>query len=463
MPFLAQSSWTYICPGCELGIQVGEETRPIEGQQRTTTSGKSPALQWAHALCVAVDDPRVPVCKHWKKRGSCLFKERCQFRHPDNEAHSNSVQRAPVARHGVRKHRRVYNEGRCGALRRWMVRVFGEEYLRSGSGVLDIAGGKGEMAFELTNLNGIPCSVVDPRPMDLYRYKRKLLFGYYHRNEVLGEYNSVPRPLSDEDICLPGHIRAYFEMTGVGSRYCLDTTHISDPVFLYSDDIWASELERGKRTCWTNKGLVHEEEEGEEEEDEEGEKEVSSPLLTSEYQFEPSSLLQSRKVLYGAAYKHHDYAEGRHILSLDEARDAVCGCSIIIGMHPDQAAEQLIEFALRNNKPFAVVPCCVYQKQFPKRYFQEKRPVRVYGELVEYLLEKHPAIRALEMDFDGKNVLLYYLAGIDPLVNPEEPIENISKGAATAAIWWRLSKQQKTFEAASLSVSEQSEVIGCTL
>jgi hypothetical protein len=435
MPFLAQSSSTYICPGCGLGIQAGEETRPIEGQQRATVSGKSPALQWAHALCIPAEDPRVPVCKHWRKRGSCLYTERCQFRHPDIEANNTPALRAPVARHGARKHRRVFNEGRCGALRRWMVRIFGEEYLRSGSGVLDIAGGKGEMAFELTNLNGIPCTVVDPRPMDLYRYKRKLLFGYYHRNEVLGEYNSLPRPLSEDGVILPGHIRGYFEMPGVGSRYCLDATHISDPVFLHSDDIWVSELERGERTCWTNKGLTHEEESEEVEEE------------TTESEFEPPSLLESGRVPYGAAYKHHVPAEGRHILSLDEARDTVHDCSMIIGMHPDQAAEQLIEFALRNNKPFAVVPCCVYQKQFPKRSLQDKRPVRVYGELIEYLLEKHPAIRSLEMDFDGKNVLLYFLGGVDPLANPEESIPNICKGEASASVWWQLSKQQKKCEA----------------
>lgn len=32
-----------------------------------------------------------------------------------------------------------------------------------------------------------------------------------------------------------------------------------------------------------------------------------------------------------------------------------------------------------------------------------------YGELIEYLLNKSPDIHALQMDFEGKNIMLYYL------------------------------------------------------
>lgn len=48
-----------------------------------------------------------------------------------------------------------------------MLDTFGRERLASGSGVLDIAGGKGELAFELLNLNGIPATVVEPRALKL--------------------------------------------------------------------------------------------------------------------------------------------------------------------------------------------------------------------------------------------------------------------------------------------------------
>ena len=36
--------------------------------------------------------------------------------------------------------------------------------MKSGAGILDVAGGQSELAFQLVNLNDIPCTVIDPRP-----------------------------------------------------------------------------------------------------------------------------------------------------------------------------------------------------------------------------------------------------------------------------------------------------------
>ncbi len=36
--------------------------------------------------------------------------------------------------------------------------------------MLDVAGGKGALAFELVNLNGVPATVLDPRPLALRRH-----------------------------------------------------------------------------------------------------------------------------------------------------------------------------------------------------------------------------------------------------------------------------------------------------
>ena len=44
---------------------------------------------------------------------------------------------------------------------------FGREKLRQGSGVGDVAGGQSELAFQLVNLNAIPCTVIDPRPYSM--------------------------------------------------------------------------------------------------------------------------------------------------------------------------------------------------------------------------------------------------------------------------------------------------------
>ena len=35
---------------------------------------------------------------------------------------------------------------------------------------------------------------------------------------------------------------------------------------------------------------------------------------------------------------------------------------IVLGMHPDQATEAIIDFAIRFGRSFAVVPCCVFAR-----------------------------------------------------------------------------------------------------
>src|SRR3546814_9958832 len=63
----------------------------------------------------------------------------------------------------------------------------------------------------------------------------------------------------------------------------------------------------------------------------------------------------------------NDSGDGRIVDSYNEALEILQTCSLIVGMHPDQAAEPIVDFAMANNKPFAVVPCCVYSSCFPKR------------------------------------------------------------------------------------------------
>ncbi|CAD7925494.1 unnamed protein product [Amoebophrya sp. A25] len=58
--------------------------------------------------------------------------------------------------------------------------------------LLDVAGGKGELSFELSQLNGIDCVLADPRASDVAKYSEKLARGGYHCNPSLLDYVSVP-------------------------------------------------------------------------------------------------------------------------------------------------------------------------------------------------------------------------------------------------------------------------------
>ena len=379
MPLIAAEE--HECKECGKVILVGEHTRPmISGIPHEMKQSKKPVLHWAHLDCVDQDDERVPICKHWQKRG-CMYSDKCYFRHPPKTSSLGSSSSAGVVccstikveggsrlKNGSRQRRRIYNEGRCGAVRRWCIRVFGEEYLREcGSGVLDVAGGKGELAFEFFNLNGIVSTVVDPRSLDLYRYKRKLRFGYYHKNDVLGVYNTVPKPEEEASIKLPMHIRSFFEMPGVTDG-CTSTDENQDsyctPSFLHSEVEYIRALEHGAKTCWTLKGLSHEDEIVEEDDNESDE--ITS--IVSETTVETTTTINTRE---NEGYKNRTDHGGIAVEKLSTARELVLESSLLVGMHPDQAAEHIVEFSLRNNIPFCVIPCCVYSKQFPKRKLKD--------------------------------------------------------------------------------------------
>jgi hypothetical protein len=66
-------------------------------------------------------------------------------------------------------------------------------------------------------------------------------------------------------------------------------------------------------------------------------------------------------------HRMREFHEGNEIKDFETAQNIVRQCSVVVGMHPDQAAEHLLDFALQNRKPFVLVPCCVYHKQFPHR------------------------------------------------------------------------------------------------
>ncbi|OLP97488.1 Centrosomal protein of 104 kDa [Symbiodinium microadriaticum] len=64
-----------------------------------------------------------------------------------------------------------------GGVGEWLVETFGTDFLRGGSGVLEISAGKGELACSLRNRYGVPVTAVEPRSLDLRKCSAKTIFG----------------------------------------------------------------------------------------------------------------------------------------------------------------------------------------------------------------------------------------------------------------------------------------------
>ena len=81
--------------------------------------------------------------------------------------------------------------------------------------------------------------------------------------------------------------------------------------------------------------------------------------------------------------------------------------SLLVGMHPDQATEAIIDTALELDVPFAVVPCCTFPEFFPHRKTADGEPVATYSQLIDYLMRKDPSIQKTFLPFKGRNQVLY--------------------------------------------------------
>ena len=217
--------------------------------------------------------------------------------------------------------------------RKWLVERYSAATLNSGSGVLDVAGGNGELAFKLLNFSEIQTTIVDPRPYSLLRMLKLVtkdhIYRLYHRYEKECENPRIRLPL-------PRHIR-----------------------------------------CW-----------------------FTSPAVSQEQ-------------LEGSARTYANSAETLESLPLEKQvlQERLNTCSMIIGMHPDQATEPIVDNALQLYKPFAVVPCCVFPKLFPARSH-----VKTHEQFCSYLEAKAKmllpsstpyVVRRGSLDFNGRNTVVY--------------------------------------------------------
>ena len=410
-----------------------------------------------------------PLCRHWARKGRCDYGDRCRFRHervPSDDPPSTSGgieegdatadgevgyrpqqpqnQREGATRFGRRHHAR--NRNKAGDFRRWLVDTFGFDTLSSGEGILDVAGGKGELAFELRNISGIPVTVVDPRPMRLDRYVRRFRSGIYHRNQ--SQVASKLRRPQTSSLSAPTHLRMFLHK-GVFDPSATKETRRAATMESYA---------LAHATRWSRRGLVETESAptGDIPGDIPGRVNLdeayrvpgapvrhktmftrAQPSTDSSASVDLPIVIKQDVMNEDETYECDDVstpvdedrdAAAMEPVAMDSAETAatcervLSRCSVVVGLHPDQATDAAVDFALAHGKPFAVVPCCTYARDFPHRRRppgpgrpKGGGPVTTHAHLVEYLLAKAPGVIKCEtLPFEGKNVVVYSLGGVTP-------------------------------------------------
>ncbi|KAG7345344.1 methyltransferase domain containing protein [Nitzschia inconspicua] len=95
-----------------------------------------------------------------------------------------------------------------------------------------------------------------------------------------------------------------------------------------------------------------------------------------------------------------------------DLQSSIENASLLLGLHADGATETIVDAALRYNKPFVVVPCCVFPNFFPHRviYDEGNRAVRVrsHDQFCRYLRDKDPRFVMEELPFAGRNIAIWW-------------------------------------------------------
>ena len=134
------------------------------------------------------------------------------------------------------------NVSRSRIFRKWLEETFGKERLLQGCGIMDVAGGKGELAWELQGYGEMPSTIVDPRPLDIVRMMKALTANKITRLRKDGNASAGRRVLDPQrlpcaveiSLPLPKHVRCWFD-------YPLDSTKMVDKnITTYHQDELAS-------------------------------------------------------------------------------------------------------------------------------------------------------------------------------------------------------------------------------
>jgi hypothetical protein len=248
--------------------------------------------------------------------------------------------------------------------------------------VLDVAGGRGDLAWLLTNVDNVEAIVVDPRVVDHTKLARTARWQHAHAERDLSSLEKEFGPQGPlRELCITPpyrnarHARVFLDealieaLHGCHQRsdgHCAGVERPNpDPALPEDDASWA--VPETWRLFWKAANAR------------------SEAMPSSGHHQPPRSECDAEA---------SPCAE--RILDPAEAWRVFRKPGLIVAFHADEATEPCLDLALSLQCPFAIVPCCVFPSQFPERR-HDGQPVKSYATFCDYLQAKHPRIRRFDM------------------------------------------------------------------
>ncbi|KAG0014474.1 hypothetical protein BGZ82_001743 [Podila clonocystis] len=404
--------------------QQQQKTHLLEQEKKESKKRKSGDLGEQKSDLIPLDrgDASQPHCKFWLNSGKCN-KQKCDFWHETDQAKLKIERRRWVeeriqakrqlSHHSCDPHQTTTkNQHRERSLyfAQWLIQTFTREFLESGSGVLDIAGGRGDLSWELQTRQGVRSTIIEPRAgKGMRKWQRKWLEKFVAENQNKGDH--------------------------------------ADTMANNGRDAIVPQEKEGDQACEGNVSkkqktevAVRDNKDDDDDDDDDKEPEDSGDKVSALSSFIPTLKtypLQATEPARIQAMMDDTF--------LQTHREMVASASVLIGLHPDQATEPIVRAALAAGKPFAIIPCCVFGRDNPHRRLpvvmessgeKEKsgdcevdgalekkdvvmqdvdvgqepgtRAVTSYEDFVTWLTTLHPGIETTWLNFEGMNRVLFW-------------------------------------------------------
>lgn len=282
------------------------------------------------------------------------------------------------------------------------------------------AGGRGSLTFELAYVHGIKCTLIDPRPLKLNKLHHKELQQAGH-TAAIRTYTLEQLQQGSVDSASVGHEQEQLQSgssSDGGSVQQQQLQSLQQQVTIITGDQQQQQqharptqtaaaacmsLQPGFQTV--NQNAVQ------------GSACLSQSELGADALQQSTQLQQQQQLVSDhpdtAVQLHQVQAWfGPELWNTPGWQQLFKDCSLVVGLHPDQATEPILDFAVQQQLPFAVMPCCVFPRLFAHRQLQQGDgsfvPVVAYDELVEYLVQRGSAKKGV-LDFEGANTVVYRL------------------------------------------------------